>query len=814
MTRPAAARAALAFSLVPAVLPLVLAAAITPARAVTTQAFVREGDTLRAGTFEGMVATPDGRLVPGPRAEVVARPESAVIWSLVLAGGEVVAGAGEEKGLLRIVPAKPGAAGEAAAATKPGATGEAAAAAPTKPAPQIGGQDVFALAASPKDKDVVFAATGPEGAVYRVDLGRGEAREIYRPQATYVWALLPLADGGLVVATGLPGRVVRVDGRGGGTPVPLWETKESHVRALALGGNGRVLAGTSGGGLLVELDGKGQAYTLWDSDRPEVAAIAVDAAGTVWAAFAGSGRGGASAAESKASARSAGTVSVTVRARPPAGGGGGGGGDEDADATARATAADDKAPVVRGGADLPGGGGALIRIGAGEEPETSWSDERETPLALLPRPGGGVLLGTANPAKIWWLDPAGRLGQFDERKDAKAVSALAAAGDRIVAATSNPATIVAYGPGAAAPARWISDVFDAKVRATIGRVQAVTDGASAADFDLFVRAGNTSEPDEGWTDWVPVQGAIGAPDAAGAAAALPRARFAQVKIESRAAQPYGTGIGRLALRYRPTNRPPRIDDVDALPQGVAMRAIPPSQMSSGEVPVVPPPRGPELERALGEASASWRSKRAYEPNALTITWDARDPDSDALRAALAYCRDRGAPCADGDWIEVADDLDQAFYSFDGRTLPDGIYRFRVTVTDVSANAAGEARTAERVSDPVAIDNAAPVIERAEYTAEKGEALALTVVARDPGGRLVRAEVTREAGGFTTLLAADGVDDGAEETWRGTVPAPGAGEELLVRVTDAAGNSSTRRATAAAGPGSGSSSGSGSGTRRR
>jgi hypothetical protein len=72
-----------------------------------------------------------------------------------------------------------------------------------------------------------------------------------------------------------------------------------------------------------------------------------------------------------------------------------------------------------------------------------------------------------------------------------------------------------------------------------------------------------------------------------------------------------------------------------------------------------------------------------------------------------------------------------------------------------------------------------------------------VVARAPGGRLTKAEISREPGAFVALGAVDGVGDGAVETWVGVLPPAGTSREgksgeLLVRVVDAAGNSATQR----------------------
>lgn len=612
---------------------LLLCCAALPAAAVTVQTWVREGDTLRAGTVEGTVVTPDGLLAPGLQAHTLARPETAVLWGILAAGDAVLVGAGENLGLLRVSAANVAA------------------------IPQIkGGPDIFAVARGAGGE--IYAATSPSGAVYQVDLQKGEAKEIFKPLATYIWALLPLPGGDLAVATGLPGKVFRLNPKGG-APAPIWETKNDHVRALALGQAGKILAGTAGAGQLFELDGKGGAFVLWDSGRPETSAITVDAKGTVWAAFVGPVGKTEAAGAGAAKPRTAGSISVTVR---PAGAEGG-------EAPQQKRDEEGQAPKTT---ELPGGGGTLVRLGIGDEPETVWSDDKETPLALTPAGDAGVLLGTANPAHIWWFDGAGRLGVFAESKENRAFSALAADGGRILAALSNPAGVVVYGPAAASPGVWTSDVFDMKVRSSLGRIQALTSQRSAGAVRVLVRVGNTTEPGPGWTEWTAAPGAAGPPQAEGGLApGLPRARFFQVRVELTASRPYEFGVNRVALHHRAVNRAPRIENVEAQPLGVALRSIPPAPMSSGELPVVEPPRTPDLERALGETIPPWRSKRAYEPTALTIGWEGKDPDGDRLRYLVEYCRDQGGPCEA--WTQLAAKLDQSFYSFDSRILPDGVY---------------------------------------------------------------------------------------------------------------------------------------------
>ncbi len=736
-------------------LPLLLAALFVssfPGVASAPVSWSREGSTFRVGTFEGTVVTPSGFLAAGPARTVSEVPGGTLAWdvlpgrrgNLYLAGG---AGAGlwvRDGGGFHEIG---GLAGE---------------------------PEILALARGRKGR--VYLATGPAGAVYRLDRKRGEAVEVFRPDAAYVWDLLPTDRGTLLVATGLPGRVLEIDPDRGTLLRVLWESPDPHVRCLARDGRGRVLAGTAGSGLLVRLAGDGEAFVLWDSPRPETVAIVAAPDGSTWAAFAGNpgdAESGGTGERPRRENRRTKTVSITVKPAAASG--------EKSEKGGEAEAAPSRV------AELPGGGGELVHLPEGGEPRVAWKDRKETPLALAPAPGGGVLLATGTPARIWWFDSGEREGLWDERPEARAFSALRADGDRVLAATSHPAALLVYGPGPARPARWTSDVLDARVRARFGRVHAVAPRDRAGNVRVFVRAGNTSEPGDAWTRWVPLAGAAGPPGTAGAAARLPLARFLQVRLEFGGDRALAPAVRRLVARYRPVNRPPRVQGVEALPPGVAWRPVPPPKVASGERPVIPPPRNPEAARALGSEPAKWRSKKAWEPGALTIRWTARDPDGDPLRYELSACRDDGGPCRE--WRVLARDLDRPFYSFDSRNLPDGTWRFRVVASDAAANPLGEGRTAEEQSGPVVIDHRPPAIGAVTWAQGKAE---VRFAVEDPGGRIGRVEVSLVPGTWRALTPEDGVEDGEREDYRLEIPGDFAGDGFLLRAVDGAGNAATRR----------------------
>ena len=76
--------------------------------------------------------------------------------------------------------------------------------------------------------------------MYRIR--QGAAEEYFAPNAKYIWSLAIARDGSLFVGAGDNGRVYRVTSKGVGE---VWfETGQTHVTALAVDKEGRVLAGT------------------------------------------------------------------------------------------------------------------------------------------------------------------------------------------------------------------------------------------------------------------------------------------------------------------------------------------------------------------------------------------------------------------------------------------------------------------------------------------------------------------------------------------------------------------------------------------
>ncbi len=129
--------------------------------------------------------------------------------------------------------------------------------------------------------------------------------EYFDPKSTYIWALAVARDGSLFVGTGGEGKIFRVTSawqwRGVLRHRPSQRNRPGVRQRRPLAG--RIRAEW----LLYRISAKNKAFVLYDSSLPEIRAMAVDAAGSVYAA----GLGGAVAKKAQSATQPGGAGAVT-----------------------------------------------------------------------------------------------------------------------------------------------------------------------------------------------------------------------------------------------------------------------------------------------------------------------------------------------------------------------------------------------------------------------------------------------------------------------------------------------------------------------
>ena len=135
---------------------------------------------------------------------------------------------------------------------------------------ELPGLQIQSVAVDKRDR--VYAATAPDGKVYRVDAG-GKPEVFYDPKVKYIWSLAFNSQGDLFVATGDGGEIHKVTPDGKGSV--FFRTEETHARSLAVDAKDNVIVGTEPGGLIVRISPTGDGFVLHQASKREVTAIAV-----------------------------------------------------------------------------------------------------------------------------------------------------------------------------------------------------------------------------------------------------------------------------------------------------------------------------------------------------------------------------------------------------------------------------------------------------------------------------------------------------------------------------------------------------------
>jgi hypothetical protein len=724
---------------------LLAAAAVLPARGTQVKIFQARSQTaFLAGTLDGISVDALGRMQLAPRVDRVASVAEPFLLSAAVHPDGWVVGTGNAGKVLKI--------------DRKGGVTELF----TAPEPEI-----FAVWSDPDG--TVYAGTSPNGKVYRIPPAHGakaaKAEPFFNPGATYIWALARAADGSLLVGTGTEGKLFRVDAKGKGTV--LFDSDDTHIRTLAPLPGGDVLAGTAGEGLILRISPDGRARTLYDAQEPEVVSLAATADGTCYAAVIASEASLVDQAKDQAPA-------APAAAAPGRRGGGGGASQPQVSVSVEQV----EAPTV--GTGRKGGTAAaprsqVLSISPAGVVESLWSFPEDTVYSLLWQ-NGNLWVATGLEGKLYrWADQQMLLEKdVDERQ---IVAALP--GDPGPAfATTNAAALYRVTAGTERAGTYTSPALDAEQVARFGTFSWEGDLPPGGKARFSFRSGVSAEPDRTWSAWTEPREGREIP-----LTGLPRGRFVQWRAELREGDHASPRIYETELSYRQENLSPKIGGVQVLDPGQIL--VPANFNPASQVFEPAHPNRDGIFTSLTPAAdddSGGRSKMLWKLGYQTLRWSAADPNGDDLVYDLSFRPASTAGDREGDWLEVVKDLKEDHYSFDAMSLPDGIYRFRLRASDLPSNDPDAALVAERVSDPVVIDHAAPGLVKTEKDKD-GKFLRVTV--RDAESPLREAVVSVNAQEWKPVRAADGLLDGRTETLLIETGKPG--DLMLLRVTDAAHN---------------------------
>src|SRR6202041_2835990 len=171
------------------------------------------------------------------------------------------------------------------------------------------------------------------------------------------------------------------------------------------------------------------------------------------------------------------------------------------------------------------GGSQVVKISPAGSPETLWTSREDLVFSMGFSPNGKVLLGTGNKGAIIELQGDGVYSIVAKTVSSQVTSLIAGRDGQLLVGTANPGKIFTLGPGQEAAGSFESDPFDAKIFSHWGRLTWWGEnGATQGKVAFYARSGNTSSPDNNWSPWA---GPYKASDSA--VVTCPAARFVQWK---------------------------------------------------------------------------------------------------------------------------------------------------------------------------------------------------------------------------------------------------------------------------------------------
>lgn len=674
-------------------------------------------DEMERGTADGVAIRSDGQLRAGPATALRYSSDASYVWSLAEgADGVTYAGLG-------------GTTAGSAAVMRVARDGTA-----TKvfSGPELAVQSLRRAA-----DGSIFAATSPDGKVYRIPANGGEAAAVFDSKSVperpkYLWDLAIGPGGELYIAAGAPAAVYRIPPGGAKSPELLFRTADQHIRSLLLAPDGTLWAGSDGEGVLYRFNTRqpgAKPVAAYAATKREITGLAIDPAGDLFAA--GVGNKGPVSASGLPPLPVTGSVGVSVTFVTPG--------------SAGAAASNSVVPD----------GSEIYRIAADGTPSRLLSLHDDVVYALSFR-NGQLFAASGNRGRIYQIDP-GTAGSFTDvaHLGATQATAFAEGKDGLEVGTSNTGKVYRLGDEPAAKASYTSEVFDAGVFSRWGRVEAQYD---APGFDLSVRTGNVPNPLGGWSDWANVR-----PN--GGAAGVPAGRYAQWRTELHAT----AQLNAVGLNYLQRNIAPVVDEVVVAPgarvtaNGAAIAGTPPPT-----VQVVFPSANAAVAQAisLAQESGSTPLTAQKDRTAITVRWAAHDDNGDDLLFHVFY-RGQGETT----WRLLRDNISDRFLSFDSALLPDGPYQIKIVASDAPVHTDADTLTGERVSTGFLIDTTAPVISgmSATLAGVHRELLHATFEAHDLTSPIAHAEYSVDAGPWQYLEPAGGLSDSLGERYSWTVP---------------------------------------------
>lgn len=625
-----------------------------------------------------------------------------------------------------------------------------------------------AIALLPLADGSLLIGTSPTGALYLFKDGKPIARVPLPADSVFDFLLQP--DGSVLAATGNPGKIYRVDlkklaaaglieGKAGDDKlladkgVTLFgEIRDRNVRKLARLADGSVLAGSSPKGNIYSFDAAGGPPLVLQENRDaEVVDLLPMDDGSFYAALVF-------------------TTESTSRLNRPV--------------DPKAADSKDKPPVIE---EKPGftGRSSVVRFPADGLPEGVLA-RPNVALYRLARHHGWLLLTAGEQGDTFGYDPVARRSLTFAGSASSQLNDIAPLGDGRFLLLRNNAPGLALLTFTAAPVRELETKrLDLGAPGGLGALRfARMRGVEPKDLKVEVRTNFGSDELEGWTPWTDMTVRDGAFYAEGL-----RGRYAKFRLQVGGAAA-DFQLDKATLFHLPQNRRPMLADFRIFSPNLGL-------LPAGE-------RAPAVSVTLGQILAPGRdtkddsdrrreallgSQVVPQPGTQIVYWSVNDPDSDNITHTFSI-RPENADT----WTDLAVNTPDNYIQFETGGLAEGLYFTRLAVSEQAPRPAAQRLSYTFETDNLLVDRSPPLLA-APVIAHADALLRISVSGRDALSLLEGAEFSLNNGLKSAVThPVDGILDGREETFTAEIPEAQAAGATSVEVIlyDRAGNAAATR----------------------
>lgn len=727
---------------------LLLAAAALRADPLTKQYEVDFGRDVASRHLKGLATRSDGRILPGPVFTDLDGPRlGGILWTLKPAGRDrFVVGTGPDGKVQEIT----------VTAKKDAYT--------VRELAHV--NETSALAVLPLADGSLLVGSTPPGALYLFKEGKAVTRVPLPVDA--VFDLLALPDGSVLAGTGNPGRIYRLDpakfaragvdeGKAGGDEKALaakgvtlfGEIRDSSVRRLARLADGSLVAGSSPKGNVYRFDAAGGAPVVLQENRDsEVVDLLPLADGSFYAAV----------------VFTAGDTARLARATDP-----------------KAEKKDkDEKPAFLGRSNL-------VYFPAGGFPESVLS---KTNIAFyrLARQRDWIVIAAGEQGDTFGYDPAARRALTFAGSSSSQVNDIAALADgRLLLLRNNAPGLALMAFDGQGPRELETKRLDLGAPAAFGDLRfARLRGVTPEKLHVEVSTNFGSDEIEGWTPWQKLAVHDGGYFAAGL-----RGRYAKLRLQVDGAGPEFQ-LDKATLFNLPQNRRPALVDFRIFPANLALLPAgepPPSASTTLGQLLYPNPRDAKDETIDRRKSAIMSSAVIPQTGAQIVYWTVTDPDGDNVNTTFSIRPDGGDA-----WTDLAVNTTETYVQFDTGGLAEGLYLTRLRVSEQAPRPAADRLAYDFETDTLLVDRTPPVLGRPTIRREPGR-LVIGIDGHDALSLLEGAEFVLNNGDHETVThPVDGILDGKSEQFEVEVPEARAAGATSVEILlyDAVGNSASVR----------------------